>query len=219
MSQRLALGVLVSGTGSNLQAIIDAIEAGRLEAEIRVVFSNVPTARGLERAEKHGLPTQILSHRDFGSREEFDGKVVEILREHGVELVLLAGFNRLLSPVLVRAFPMRIMNIHPALLPAFPGLHAQRQAAAYGARIAGATVHFVDEQTDHGPIIIQAAVPALSSDTEQTLQERILRQEHRIYPEAIRLFAEGRLSVEGRRVVIAGEEGLEHQALISPPPR
>ena len=219
MLQPLPLGVLVSGKGSNLQAIIDAISTGKLDAEIRIVLCNVPTARGVERARKHGLHTVILSHRDFQTREAFDTRVVEILREGGVELVVLAGFNRLLSPVMMRAFPMRIMNIHPALLPAFPGLHAQRQAVDYGVRIAGATVHFVDENTDHGPIIIQAAVSTGPDDTEETLQERILIQEHIIYPEAIRLFAEGRLRVEGRRVVTTGQQAAADQALLSPAPR
>jgi len=219
MPHPLPLGVLVSGNGSNLQAIIDAITAGELDAEIRIVLCNVPTARGVERARKHGLHTVILSHSDFHTREAFDTRVVEILREGGVELVVLAGFNRLLSPVMMRAFPMRIMNIHPALLPAFPGLHAQRQAVDYGVRIAGATVHFVDENTDHGPIIIQAAVPTGPDDTEETLQERILIQEHIIYPEAIRLFAEGRLRVEGRRVVTTGQQAAADQALLSPAPR
>jgi len=219
MARVLPLGVLASGNGSNLQAIIDAISAGRLDAEIRVVLCNAQTARALERARTHGLDTVILDHREFPSREAFDVRLVEILRERGVELVVLAGFNRLLSPAFVRAFPMRIMNIHPALLPAFPGLHAQRQAVDYGVRIAGATVHFVDEKTDHGPIIIQAAVPAHPDDTEQTLQERILAQEHLIYPEAIRLFAEGRLRVEGRRVITTGAQPVPNQTLVNPPHR
>lgn len=219
MSRRLPIGILVSGSGTNLQAIIDAIESGRLDAEVRLVVSNVPDAGALARAECHGLPTLLLDHRRFPDRAAYDARVVEALRERAIELVVLAGFNRLLSPVLVHAFPLRIMNIHPALLPAFPGLHAQRQALEYGVRIAGATVHFVDEQTDHGPIIIQAAVPADPEDTEETLQARILAQEHRIYPEAIQLFAEGRLRVDGPKVMVASAAPIHDAALCNPPAR
>jgi phosphoribosylglycinamide formyltransferase-1 len=216
MARPVPIGVLVSGTGTNLQAIVAAVEGGRLDAEIRVVLSNVPTAGGLVWAREHGLRTVTVDHRSFPTREAYDARVADLLREHGVELVILAGFNRLLSPVLVRAYPMRIMNIHPALLPAFPGLHAQRQAVEYGVRIAGATVHFVDEQTDHGPIIIQAAVPAYPDDTAETLQQRILAQEHRIYPEAIQLFAAGRLRIEGRRVIVSAEPRAAAATLVSP---
>ena len=216
MSHVLRLGVLASGTGSNLQAIIDASEAGRLGAEIRIVISNVTSARALERARTHALPTAVIDHRDWPTREAYDAQVVDRLRACGVELVVLAGFNRLLSPVFVRAFPMRIINIHPALLPSFPGLHAQRQAVDYGVRIAGATVHFVDEQTDHGPIIIQAAVPAYPDDTEDTLQARILEQEHRIYPEAIRLLAKGTIRSEGRRITTVGAAADRTRALLNP---
>jgi phosphoribosylglycinamide formyltransferase-1 len=216
MAAPLCIGVLVSGTGTNLQAIMDAIRTGALDAEIRLVVSNVAGAGALDRARAHGAPTAVVSHRDFASREAFDAHVVALLRERGVELVVLAGFNRLLSPLFVRAFPMRIMNIHPALLPSFPGLHAQRQAVEYGVRVAGATVHFVDEETDHGPVIIQVAVPVYPDDTEESLQQRILAQEHLIYPHAIRLFAAGRLRVEGRRVIIGGEEQQAETALVSP---
>jgi phosphoribosylglycinamide formyltransferase-1 len=219
MPSLLPIGILVSGSGTNLQAIIDAIEEGRLAAEVRLVLCNVPGARALERAKQYGLPTLLLDHREFPDRAAFDARLVEVLRARAVDLVVLAGFNRLLSPVLVRAFPLRIMNIHPALLPAFPGLNAQRQALQYGVRIAGATVHFVDEQTDHGPIIVQAAVPVDPADTEKTLETRILAQEHRIYPEAIQLFAEGRLRVEGRRVVVAGSTPPRDAALVSPDTR
>jgi phosphoribosylglycinamide formyltransferase-1 len=218
MPHPLRLGVLVSGTGSNLQAIADAIDSGRLDAEIRIVLSNVPSAVALERARNRGLATLVVDHRDWPSRDAYDGHVVEHLRAAEVELVVLAGFNRLLSPLFVRAFPMRIVNIHPALLPAFPGLHAQRQAVEYGVRIAGATVHFVDERTDHGPIIIQAAVPAYPHDTESTLQARILEQEHRIYPEALRLIAAGRIQVEGRRVTGVDDESAPGTALANPDP-
>lgn len=202
---RLPIGVLISGSGTNLQAIINAIAAGELPAEIRVVVSNRAEAYGLSRAEQHGLPTAILSHTGFPSRAAFDTALLEVLRDRGVDLVVLAGFMRLLSPVFIRTFPQRIMNIHPGLLPAFPGLHAQRQALECGVRIAGATVHFVDEEMDHGPIITQAAVPVYPDDTEGTLSARILAQEHRIYPYAIRLFAEGRLEVCGHSVIVHDE--------------
>ncbi|MGH7806074.1 MAG: phosphoribosylglycinamide formyltransferase [Candidatus Binatia bacterium] len=198
----LALGVLASGSGTNLQSIIEAIEAKGLPAEIRVILCNRPDARAMERGRAHGLPVELLDHKTFAKREDFDARLVEILRERGVELVCLAGFDRLITPVFVRAFPGRILNIHPALLPAFKGLHGQRQALEYGVKLAGATVHFVDEETDHGPIVIQAAVPVLDGDDEVALQKRILAEEHRIYPEAIRLFAEGRLRIEGRKVRI-----------------
>ncbi len=199
------IGVLLSGNGTNLQAIINAIEAGALPAEIRVVVSNRSDVYGLTRAQRHGLPTEVIPHTGFSSRETFDTALMKVLHDHGVELVVLAGFMRLLSPFFIRSFPQRIMNIHPALLPAFPGLHAQRQALEYGARIAGATVHFVDEEVDHGLVIIQAAVPVYPDDTEDRLSARILEQEHRIYPYAIRLFAEGRLEIRDRSVVVYEE--------------
>jgi phosphoribosylglycinamide formyltransferase-1 len=167
------------------------------------VISNNAGAFALERARKHGIPALHVDHRLFSGRGAYDAALVETLQEHQVELVVLAGFMRILTPVLIDAFPTRIMNIHPALLPAFPGLHAQRQALDYGVKIAGCTVHFVDAGTDTGPVVLQAAVPVLEGDTEETLSARILTQEHRIYPEAIQLFAEGRLRVEGRRVFIA----------------
>lgn len=201
-AKSLPLGVLASGSGTNLQSIIDAIEAKRVPAEIRVILCNRPGARSIERGRAHGVPVELLDHKTFAKREEFDARLVEILRERGVELVCLAGFDRLISPIFVRAFPGRILNIHPALLPSFKGLHGQRQALEYGVKLAGATVHFVDEETDHGPIVIQAAVPVLDGDDEEALGKRILAEEHRIYPEAIRLFAEGRLQIEGRKVRI-----------------
>jgi phosphoribosylglycinamide formyltransferase 1 len=216
MNDPLPLAVLASGTGSNLQAIIDAIETGRVPAEIRVVVSNRPNAQALERARRHALPAEIVEHGAFPSRESFDEHVVALLRERGVKLVCLAGFDRLLSAVFVRAFPNRILNVHPGLLPAFPGLHAQRQALEYGVRIAGCTVHIVDEKTDHGPIVIQAAVPVYSDDTVEAVTERILAEEHRIYPEAICLFAEGRIRLENRRVRILDEEPLADRALVNP---
>ena len=212
----LPIGVLLSGSGTNLQAIIHAIEGGTLSAEIRVVVSNRSDAYGLTRAQQHGLPTAVLPHTRFSSREAFDTALTKILYDHGVELVVLAGFMRLLSPFFIRSFSQRIMNIHPALLPAFPGLHAQRQALEYGARIAGASVHFVDEEVDHGPVIIQAAVPVYPNDTEETLSARILDQEHQIYPYAIRLFAEGRLEIRGRSVLIHEEPRFPDKPLLVP---
>jgi phosphoribosylglycinamide formyltransferase-1 len=199
-NSKLALGALISGSGTNLQAILEAIAAGRLDAEMRVVVSNRPQAKGLDHAREHGIPVEIVDHKAFASREDFDRRVIEVLRGAGVELVCLAGFDRLISPVFVDAFRDLILNIHPALLPAFPGLHAQRQALEYGVKLAGATVHFVDEKTDHGPIVIQAAVPVLDGDTEESLGARILAEEHRIYPEAIRLFAAGKLRIDARHV-------------------
>lgn len=219
MSAPRALGVLLSGGGTNLQAIIDAIERGELPARIRLVVSNRPDAYGLVRARNHKLPTAVVPHADFPSREAFDRRMVELLKQYDVELVVLAGFMRLLSSVFVRAFPHRILNIHPALLPAFPGLHAQRQAIEHGVRISGATVHLVDEEMDHGPIIMQAAVPVYADDTEARLRARILDQEHRIYPAAIKLFAEGRVRVEGRTVRFHNEVRPRHVAPPSPDTR
>jgi len=200
----IAAGALISGSGTNLQAIIDRIAARQLDCDLRLVVSNRPEAAGLARAEGAGVPTRVIDHRGFPAREDFDRAVVQALRDAGVELVVLAGFDRLISRVFLEAFPSRILNIHPALLPSFKGLHAQRQAVEYGVRIAGASVHFVDEHTDHGPIIVQGAVAVEPDDTEETLRARILAVEHEIYPLAIQLFAEGRLVIEGRRVVVRG---------------
>ena len=193
------LGVLISGRGSNLQAIIDAIAAGTLDARIAVVVSNKPHAAGLERARRAGIETLVLSHRDYPSREEYDRVLVDHLRARGVGLVCLAGFMRLLSPVFIQAFPNAILNIHPSLLPAFPGLDAQHQAWAHGVKLAGATVHLVDCDLDAGPIVLQRAVPVLEDDTPDTLSARILEEEHKLYPEAIRLVLDGGWRVEGRR--------------------
>ena len=219
MSERapVKLGVLISGTGTNLQAIIDAVERDELQAEIRVVISNRSHAQGLERARRHGIPAVVIEHRRFASREDFDRALVAALTERGVELVACAGFMRLLSPVMLAAFPDRIMNIHPALLPSFPGIDAQKAALDYGVRIAGCTVFFVREGVDDGPIIAQAAVPVMPGDDEERLSERILAQEHRIYPLAIRLYQEGRVRIEGRRVFITnGSAGDESQTLLNP---
>jgi phosphoribosylglycinamide formyltransferase-1 len=202
----LRLGVLVSGRGSNLQAIIDAIEAKKLAAQIRVVVSDQAEAYALERARGHGISTQTLQAKAYPSREDFDRAVIQCLRDHEVELVCLAGFMRILSPHFIQEYRHRIINIHPALLPSFPGLHVQRKALEYGVKFSGCTVHFVDEGMDTGPILIQAVVPVLDEDTEDSLAARILRLEHQIYPRAIQLLAEGRLQIAGRRVLCKGSE-------------
>jgi phosphoribosylglycinamide formyltransferase 1 len=217
MARRVPIAVLISGSGTNLQAIIDAIEAQRLDAKIQLVLSNRADAYGLVRAKNHGIPIEVLDHKTFPSREAFDQAVVDILRGRDVELAVLAGFMRLLSPVFVSAYSNRIMNIHPALLPAFPGLHVQKKALEHGVRFSGCTVHFVNEACDEGPIIIQAVVPVFPDDTEESLAARILAQEHRIYPRAIQLYSEGRLRVEGRKVLVDGLSEKEHQTLILPP--
>ncbi len=198
------IGVLVSGRGSNLQALIDAEQRGELGGQIAVVVSNVEGALALERARTAGIPAVFRDHRGR-KRAEFDADVVAVLRSHGVELVCLAGYMRLLSPVFVRAFQGRILNIHPSLLPAFPGLEAQRQALEYGVRLSGATVHLVDEELDSGPIVLQDAVAVSSSDTAESLAARILETEHRLYPRAVRLMLEGCWRLEGRRVIVEGE--------------
>ena len=210
------LGILASGRGTNLQAIIDAISSGRLAARINVVVSDNPDAYALERAKKHGIKTEVVTKNDFPEKEGFDGRVVRILKENHVGLVCLAGFMRILSPHFIRAFPHQIINIHPALLPAFPGLSVQKKALDYGVRFSGCTVHFVDEGVDTGPIIIQAVVPVMDKDTPETLSKRILNEEHRIYPQAIQLYSEGRLEVKGRRVVV--KNGCQKEGFIENPP-
>jgi phosphoribosylglycinamide formyltransferase 1 len=217
MARKVPIGVLISGSGTNLQAIIDAIEADQLDATIRLVLSNRADAYGLARAKSHGIPTEVVDHKHFATREAFDAAVVEMLRACDVELVVLAGFMRLLSPVFVKAFSNRMMNIHPALLPSFPGLHVQKRAVEHGVRFSGCTVHFVNEQCDEGPIIIQAVVPVFPDDTEGSLTARILEQEHRIYPRAIQLYSEGRLRIDGRRVFVEGLVREEDQVVIHPP--
>lgn len=201
------LGVLISGRGSNLQAIIDAIAAGQLMATIAVVVSNRPDAVGLGRARSAGLETLVVSPREYQDRLAYDRAVVKALERHGVELVCLAGYMRLVGAPLLEAFPLRILNVHPSLLPAFPGLEAQRQAWEHGVRVSGATVHLVTAGLDDGPIVMQAAVPVLDDDTPDTLAARILIEEHRIYPEAIRRVLDGSWIVDGRRFVrrAAGE--------------
>jgi phosphoribosylglycinamide formyltransferase-1 len=194
------VGVLASGRGSNLQALIDAAGAESLGGTIAVVISNVETAPALERAREAGIPAHFRDHRGR-KREEFDAEIAGLLRQHGVELVCLAGYMRLLSPTFIRAFAGRIVNVHPSLLPAFPGLDAQRQAWEYGVRVSGATVHLVDEGLDSGPIVLQEAVPVEDADTPETLAARILAAEHRLYPRAVRLLLGGRYRIEGRRVL------------------
>ncbi len=194
------LAILLSGRGSNFEAIADSIQQGRLPARIEVVVSNLASAAGLEKARRRRLKTLVIPSRGV-QREEYDRSLVFELRRHRVDLVCLAGFMRILSPVFVRSFPNRILNIHPSLLPAFPGLHPQRQALEYGVRFSGCTVHLVDEGVDSGPILLQSAVPVLESDDEESLAARILAEEHRLYPQAIGMLVRGELRLEGRRVV------------------
>lgn len=214
----LRVAVLASGRGSNLQAIIDAIEAGRVQAKIVAVISNKKDAVALERARAHGLPDHFIDPKPFAgrpdSREAYDRALLEVLKQQQVELVLLAGYMKIVTGVLVNAYANRMMNIHPSLLPSFPGLEVQKKAIEWGCKLAGCTVHFVTEGVDEGPIILQAAVPILDDDTPDTLAARILVQEHKIYSRAVQLFAEGRLRVEGRRVFIDGA-GPSGEAIIS----
>lgn len=201
---RYKLGVLVSGRGTNLQAIIDAVQRGDLPVEIAIVISNHAGVLALARAEAAGIPTAVVERSGFSSRAEQQRAIRDILQQRSVDLVVLAGFDRVVGPELLASFPNRIINIHPSLLPAFGGgLHAQADALAYGAKVSGCTVHFVTDQVDGGPIIVQRAVPVLDDDTVESLSERILKQEHQALVEAIRLLAEGRLRIEGRRVITA----------------
>lgn len=202
---RNRIGVLISGRGSNLQAIIDAVADGRLAAEIAVVISNKADAAGLERARRVGIESLHLSHTDYDSREQFDLAIVAELKKRNIALVCLAGFMRLLSAEFINAFPNAILNIHPSLLPAFPGLDAQGQALGYGVKVSGATVHIVTPELDNGPIILQATVPVHDDDTAANLAARILEEEHRIYPEAIGLVLDGGWRIDGRRFVRDGE--------------
>jgi phosphoribosylglycinamide formyltransferase 1 len=197
------VGVLVSGRGTNLQALMAAAQLGQLGGEVAVVLSNVEQAPALDRAHRGGVAAVFRDHRGR-KREEFDQELVTLLRDHGVDLVCLAGYMRLLSPGFLRAFPERVLNVHPSLLPAFPGLEAQRQALEAGVKVSGATVHLVDEGLDSGPILMQEAVPVLDTDTVETLSARILEAEHRIYPRAARAMLEGRVRVEKRRAVLEG---------------
>jgi len=215
----LRVAVLASGRGSNLQSIIDGIEAGQVQAQIVAVISNKRDAVALERARKHGIKDLFVDPKPFAgrpdSREAYDRSLLEVLQQHNVELVLLAGYMKIVTAVLVNAYANRMMNIHPSLLPSFPGLDVQKKAIDWGCKLAGCTVHFVTEGVDEGPIIVQAAVPILDDDTPEILAARILVQEHKIYPRAVQLFAEGRLRVEGRRVFI-GDAKPDGGAIISP---
>lgn len=212
----LKLGVLASGRGSNFQSIIDEIEAGSLNASISLLITDNPDAYAIERAKKQSIKHLYLNPHDFKSKNDFYTMIAKKLVKSDVDLVILAGFMRIVGKPLIEAFPNRIMNIHPALLPAFPGLHSQKQAVDYGVRVSGCTVHFVDEGMDTGPIIIQAAVVVSPDDTEDTLSERILRLEHKIFPYAIRLYSEGRLYADGRTIKIKGYE-LKDEFFINPP--
>jgi len=216
MARSLKLGVLISGSGSNLQSIIDNIEKGALQATIEIVVCNKPDALGINRAQKHGLPVAVLKHEDFKTREDFDAELIRILKKSEVDLVALAGFMRILTPFFLKAFPQKVINIHPALLPSFPGTSGQKDAFEYGVKFSGCTVHFVDEGVDSGPIIIQSVVPVFQSDTKETLAARILKEEHRIYPRAIQFFAEGKIEIAGRRVRIKDVEEAPLTALHNP---
>ena len=196
------IGVLLSGRGSNFEALADSVAAARIpNAEIAIVLSNCPDAPGLQKAEARGIPARMIPSKGL-QREAYDRQVVSLLQEHKVDLICLAGYMRLLSPYFVATFPQKILNIHPSLLPSFPGLEAQKQALEHGVKFAGCTVHFVDENLDAGPIIVQAVVPVLDGDDEHALSERILKEEHRIYSEAARIVLEGKYRIEGRRVLL-----------------
>jgi len=199
MSKKTKVGILVSGNGSNLQAIIDEKIAS---CEIALVISNKPDVYAIKRAESNNIPVEIINNKNFETREEFERQLIKSLDSRGIELIVLAGFMRVLTPLFVRHYKNRIINIHPALLPSFPGVDAAKQALEYGVKCSGCTVHFVDDGVDTGPIILQAIVSIEDSDTEQTLLERIHKEEHRVFPEAVRLFCEGKIKIEGRRVII-----------------
>jgi phosphoribosylglycinamide formyltransferase-1 len=211
----LTLGVLASGRGSNFQAIIDSIPSGYLKAKVSVLITDNPDAYAIERAKKHNIEALTIKPTDFADKDSYYLHVAKELKKRSVGLVVLAGFMRVIGRTLLNEFPNKIMNIHPALLPSFPGLHSQKQAVDYGVKISGCTVHFVDEGVDTGPIIIQAAVPVYEDDTEDSLSERILKQEHKIFPYAIKLFSEGRLSIKDRKVLIDVQRG--DSVLTNPP--
>jgi phosphoribosylglycinamide formyltransferase-1 len=211
----LTIGVMASGGGTNFQAIIDSIESGFLNARIVVLITDNPNSYAIQRAKNHNIEPLVLRPRDFPDKDAYYSHMAGELRKRDVELVILAGFMRVVGKALIDQYKDKIMNIHPALLPSFPGLHGQKQAADYGVKISGCTVHFVDEGMDTGPIIIQAAVPAFHDDTEDSLGSRILAQEHKIFPYAIRLYSEGRISIDGRRVIIKGDR--EASVIINPP--
>lgn len=213
----LSIGILASGSGTNFESIAKAVANGRIPAKLSVLLCNRAEAGVFAKAEAHGVPAKLMDHRSFASRADFDQAVADDLEAAGVELVVMAGFDRIVTPTLLRRFPQRVVNIHPALLPAFRGTDGQAQASQYGVTIAGATVHFVDEELDHGPIILQGAVPVSPGEDAETVRQRILAVEHRIYPEAVRLLTQRRVSVEGRFVRIEGRGAIADECLISPP--
>lgn len=200
--QKLKLGVLASGSGTNLQSIIDACEAGKLDARVCVVVSDREDAKALDRARNHDIPAFSVNRKSFGSKKEFETAILEKLEEHGTELVCLAGYMRIVGSTLLEPYAGHMINIHPALLPSFPGLEGQRQAWEYGVKVSGCTVHFVDDKMDHGPIIGQIAVEVKEDDTAETLQKRILEQEHKLYPKCIQLIVEGKVRINGRKVIV-----------------
>lgn len=197
---KINIVALISGRGSNLQAIINAIEAGKVDARICCVISNVPSAYGLERAKQHGIPSAVVNNKDFKDKADHEKELLKVIDGHKPDLICLAGYMRIVGADIIRKYKGKILNIHPALLPSFPGLHGQKQALDYGVKVSGCTVHFVDEGCDTGPVVLQKTVPVLENDTEETLSARILEEEHKAYPEAIQLFAEGRLKINGRKV-------------------
>jgi phosphoribosylglycinamide formyltransferase-1 len=217
MRKIVDIGVLVSGSGSNFQSIIDQIEKGNLDASIKVAISNNPDAYALERAKKHNIPAVVIDHNNFHDRDEFDQKMIDVLNSYSVQLVIMAGFMRILTPLFIKAFPMRIMNIHPAILPSFQGIHAQERAFDYGVKFSGCSVHFADEGVDTGPIIIQSVVPVYTDDTAETLQQRILKEEHRIFPQAIQFYAEDKLEIIGRKVRVKDHKRIDETPLHNPP--
>ncbi|MBN1881307.1 MAG: phosphoribosylglycinamide formyltransferase [Deltaproteobacteria bacterium] len=212
----LNLAVFISGSGTNLQSIIDGTENGTIDARVALVLSNEPDAYGLVRAKNHNIPAVAVNHRDYATREDFENAIIDALSSGPVDLICLAGFMRVLTPHFLRRYPQKIINIHPALLPSFPGTQGQQDAFDYGVRFTGCTVHFVDDGVDTGPIIIQAVVPVMPDDTKDTLQKRILAQEHIIYPQAIQYIAQGRVGIVGRKVVVRDAVPAEFAA-INPP--
>ncbi|PIU55783.1 MAG: phosphoribosylglycinamide formyltransferase [Deltaproteobacteria bacterium CG07_land_8_20_14_0_80_38_7] len=203
MANKVKLGALASGQGTNLQSIINACERKEINAEITIVISDQPQAMALQRAKKHSIPTAIHERKKYKTKKEFERAIAEDIEKAQVNLICLAGFMRIISPDFINTFKNKIINIHPSLLPSFPGLEAQKQALEYGVKFTGCTVHFVDELTDHGPIILQAAVPVMKNDTLSSLKERILKEEHKIYPKAIQLITEGKTHILDRRVIIS----------------
>ena len=215
--RKIRLGVLASGRGTNLQAIIDAIEAKKINAVIKVVLSDREQALALKRARRHRVKAVFLNPKSYSTREKYDERIVEILKQHKVDLVVLSGYMRIVTSQFIKSFHHKIINIHPSLLPSFTGLQAQQQALKWGVRISGCTVHFVDEEVDHGPIIIQGTVPVYNDDTEGSLSSRILEEEHRILPQAIQYIAEGRLEVVGRQVILKDRKSNSKELIVSPP--